>query len=70
MTPPAFRARLSTLGLSQTALANLTEHSDRQVRRWASGERPVPRWVAMLLSLLTADVLRRWLERGEHETGE
>lgn len=49
-----FRAGLDGLGLSQTAFAKWTGKNPRTVRRWAAGEDPVPREIAVIIALLEA----------------
>lgn len=41
---------LSAKHKSQVQLAKEYDISDRTVRRWISGESPIPRWVAILAS--------------------
>lgn len=54
MTPTQLRAILSRLGLTMAQVGSLMGYADdgRAVRRWTSGERPVPLPVATLLRLL------------------
>jgi succinate dehydrogenase flavin-adding protein (antitoxin of CptAB toxin-antitoxin module) len=63
MTANQFNAALRKLGFctpqpngltskGQSEFAALLELSNRNVRRWAAGERPVPTSVAMLLNLM------------------
>lgn len=49
MTPEAFKARLSELGYSLVGFARVMECGERTVRRWATGETPVPKSIQMLL---------------------
>ncbi len=49
MTPTAFAAALSDLGLSQTEFARLTGITNGTVSRWARGVLPVPLWAERLL---------------------
>ena len=63
MTAADFRATLSSLGLSQVGAARLLGVTDRVVRMWVAGDRPVPVLVARVLLLvasgkLTLDDLR------------
>lgn len=46
------RAALADLGMSQRALAERLEVSDRLVRYWASGQEPVPAYVWLALDAL------------------
>ncbi|HXT81359.1 MAG TPA: helix-turn-helix transcriptional regulator [Acetobacteraceae bacterium] len=46
MTPDQLRAALHALGWSQRNLALRLDMDERQVRRWAAGEYPVPQRVA------------------------
>lgn len=52
MTPADFRAALDVLGLSQTAAAPALGSDPRTIRRWALGERPIPKPVQLLLGAL------------------
>ncbi len=49
MTTKQFRSALTQLELSQVELARQIDVDARTVRRWASGEQPVPKVVAELL---------------------
>lgn len=49
MTPVDFRAHLTRLGLTQSALAREVRTDPRTVRRWASGGVAIPYAVQMLL---------------------
>jgi len=49
MTPDAFRSHLSRLGYSQAGFARLMDVDERTVRRWGTGETPIPKSVRMLL---------------------
>jgi len=53
MTPDAFRAELTRLGLSQVKAGKVLGADERTVRRWASGVVQIPRSVALLLPRLT-----------------
>lgn len=55
MTPDTLRIELTRLGLSQVGAARLLDVDERTVRRWATGEIPVPQAVAMLLPRLTPE---------------
>jgi transcriptional regulator with XRE-family HTH domain len=52
MTANQLKAAMAKLDLTQIALANLLEQSDRNVRRWMKGQWPIPVTVAMLLYLM------------------
>lgn len=52
MTPDAFRAALARLGLTQQGCATFLDVTDRTVRRWATGDQPVPRSVELLFALM------------------
>ena len=52
MTPDAFRAELTRLGLSQVQAARFLSVDPRTLRRWASGEIEIPGSVALLLPRL------------------
>lgn len=62
MTANQFRRALARLELSQMAAARLFRADGRTARRWALGERPIPKTIAILLRLLlsgkitTADI--------------
>jgi DNA-binding transcriptional regulator YiaG len=65
MTPLELKAARKTLGLTQGELARaLGMSGDRIVRRWESGERPVPGPVARMVRVFIEDrkVLRRYLD--------
>ncbi|ACL61773.1 hypothetical protein [Methylobacterium nodulans] len=52
MTPDRFRECLSLLRWSQRGLAEALECDDRLVRRWATGEVPIPCGLAAWLETL------------------
>ena len=52
MTPAQFNTALQKLELNQIDVARFLGIVDRQVRRYASGEHPVPRMVEMILAYL------------------
>jgi hypothetical protein len=52
MTPDAFRSELDRLGITQVGAARFLDVDERTVRRWATGERPIPKAVTMLLERL------------------
>ncbi len=52
MTADDFREALDGLLLTQLAFARAIDVAERTVRRWATGEQPVPRSVALLLALM------------------
>ena len=55
MTPSQFRTALDRLKLSQLGAGRLFgAESERTPRRWASGERAVPKSVVILLRLMLA----------------
>jgi plasmid maintenance system antidote protein VapI len=47
-----FNAALKKLDLDNTELANILQINDRTIRRFASGQWPVPVPIAMLLNLM------------------
>lgn len=49
MRPPQLRKLLADAGLTQKAAAELLGMTDRQMRRYVSGENPVPRVVDLAL---------------------
>lgn len=67
MTAEEFRAAIDTLGMTQTGdngVDSFLELAPRTVRRWASGEVPVPNGAAMLLRIMIA---HRWKPDGVRE---
>ncbi len=81
MTSHEYRDAIARLGLSQVKAGELLVCNPRTSRRWASGESPVPRSVALLLQLmvrhnLTADDVLRdtqaldWVDDNELPTAE
>jgi DNA-binding transcriptional regulator YiaG len=52
MTVNQFNRALDQLGFTQVGFARKLELGERSVRRWASGQWPVPTPVAMLLNLM------------------
>lgn len=52
MTGAQFKKALAAAGLSQRAAAKKFGVNERTVRRWASGEDPVPQTVQMLLPFI------------------
>lgn len=52
MTEKQFNAALDRLGFTQVGFAAKLEIGERSVRRWASGQWPVPTPIAMLLNLM------------------
>lgn len=61
MTHRQYRKALDTLGISQRAAANLLGIDERTSRRFALGEREVPRTIARFLRVLSmASSPRTW----------
>lgn len=54
MTPNQYRAAIAALGLSQVRAAKFLGIAERTSRSYALGEFPVPRVVAMLLSIMVS----------------
>ena len=54
MTSKQFNKALTLLGYTQVGFARQLEIGERSVRRWASGQWPVPVPIAMLLNLMLA----------------
>jgi len=54
VTANQIRAALDHLGLTQVAVAQLFGVEARSVRRWVSGDSPVPDAVAVVLRLVVA----------------
>jgi len=52
MNSKQFTTALTRLGQTNQSFADLITTESRTVRRWASGEYPVPTPVAMLLNLM------------------
>ena len=52
MTPQEYRDAIARLDLTQVAAGEFLIGNPRTSRRWASGESPVPKSVAMLLGLM------------------
>lgn len=57
VTASQFRAALARLGLSQLGAARLFGADDRTARRWALGERGVPKAIVILLHLMLSGKL-------------
>jgi ribosome-binding protein aMBF1 (putative translation factor) len=53
MTPDRFRECLQSLQWSQRFFAGFIRKDDRLVRRWASGDAPIPEEVATILERIT-----------------
>jgi transcriptional regulator with XRE-family HTH domain len=59
MTPEAFRAIRQRAGLSQARLAALLRIGDlRTIRRYETGERPIPGPVSLLMEMIDRGALR------------
>ncbi|OWW00185.1 hypothetical protein [Rhizobium sp. R693] len=54
MTPSEYRAALAVTGLTASVAAELFGVDELTSRRWASGEQPVPRAVALSLWLMAS----------------
>lgn len=54
MTPTEYRTAIARLGLSQVGAARLFGVDPRTSRRWALGEQPIPRAVAMCLRMMVS----------------
>lgn len=54
MTPSEYRAALAVTGLTASVAAELFGVDELTSRRWASGEQPVPRAVALSLWLIAS----------------
>lgn len=54
MTSRQFNKALTLLGFTQVGFARQLEIGERSVRRWASGQWPVPVPIGMLLNLMLA----------------
>jgi hypothetical protein len=52
MTAAEFRTALDRLGQTQRGFAEFVGANERTVRRWATGEQDIPRWVAVMLGLM------------------
>ena len=56
MTAKQFNIALDKLSFTQMGFARKLELGERSVRRWASGQWPVPVPIAMLLNLMLATI--------------
>lgn len=54
MTPTEYREIIKALDLSQVGAARLFGVDPRTSRRWALGEQPIPRAVAMCLRMMVS----------------
>jgi DNA-binding transcriptional regulator YiaG len=52
MTRSQFNKAMVSMGITQIALAKAFETDERTVRRWMTGDSPVPTVVALLLNLM------------------
>ncbi len=52
MSPQQYRDAIAQLGMSQVRAGEFLIGNPRTSRRWASGDSPVPRSVALLLRLM------------------
>lgn len=52
MTDQQFSRALTRLGYTQVGFAEQLQIGERSVRRWASGQWPVPTPIAMLVNLM------------------
>jgi DNA-binding transcriptional regulator YiaG len=52
MTAKQFSAALTRLGFTQSSFARAIGVTDRGVRKWISGELPVPRQTVVLVNLM------------------
>lgn len=62
MTAEQFRAALAKLKMSQTEFSRRAKVDARTVRRWASGECPVPGYaetILVLLEIVDAEITKR-----------
>jgi DNA-binding transcriptional regulator YiaG len=68
MTPRQFELIIKRLGLSQAAAARYLGHSERQARRYVTGEARIPEAEAMLLRSLVATgvapIVPPWIRGG------
>ena len=65
ISPKRLRSILKKLGLSQSELARLLDVDGRTVRRWISGDNPVPGPARVaILAMAHLDDLRRIMEEG------
>jgi DNA-binding transcriptional regulator YiaG len=66
MDQDQFRFALDKLGLTQVGAAHLLNVNERTLRRWATGDQPVPLAVAYLLAIMirhkiTPEMLARYI---------
>lgn len=62
MTADDLHATLASLELTQRGAAGLIGVSERSMRYWCSGERPVPEWAQRMLRLMRRTGVRAALE--------
>ncbi len=53
MTPTDLKSTRKSLGLSAERLAALVGVTRDAVQKWEAGRRPIPRWLELVLDLLT-----------------
>ncbi len=58
MSPQQYRDAIAQLGMSQVRAGEFLIGNPRTSRRWASGDSPVPRSVALLLRLMIEHDIR------------
>ncbi len=56
MTPAELKSARKSLGLSAERLAALVGVTRDAVCKWESGKRPIPRWIELVMYLLTRPV--------------
>lgn len=61
MTPDALRAAPKALGLSGRGLARLLDVNEKTLRRWLTGEVPIPRSVVLVVQAM----LEGWRPQSE-----
>jgi ribosome-binding protein aMBF1 (putative translation factor) len=68
MTAARLNAALEAIGWGQTELARRLGADTRLVRRWATGERPVPPlvadWLDSMCKLVASNPVPAWKRRG------
>lgn len=62
MTPAALKSSRKSLGLSAARLAAMTGVTVSAIRKWESGDRPIPEWLALLIGLMQMPAVQRRLK--------
>lgn len=62
MTPTELKSTRQSLGLSAGRFAALLGVTISSVRKWESGDNPIPAWLVMLIGLLDLEAVQRRLD--------